>query len=199
MNTTLAMPTAAQSVFALRMLCRTTAAVALLALTPANPVLAQVKPASDSAPLVPRAGDAAWARADALVKQMTLDEKITYLHGLFPPMTKTVVADMIPSAGYVPGVARRLLDEVDDDPAQRRRPGRRGGWRCVWIRSHRITVAQAPMPGWHGGDAGQVLPARAQSRLMRARRSSTASNIAKRPGSSPCALRRAGALPIPGP
>ena len=32
-------------------------------------------------------------------------------------------------------------------------------------------------------------------RLMRARRSRTASNIAKRPGSRPCALRRAGALP----
>jgi len=111
------MPTADQSVFALRMLCRTTAAVALLALTPANPVLAQVMPAKDSAPLAPRAGDAAWARADALVKQMSLDEKITYLHGLFPPMTKTVLADMVPSAGYVPGVPRLKIPTLRESDA----------------------------------------------------------------------------------
>jgi len=100
------MTTAAQPLSALRTLCRTTAAVALLALTPLAGAMAEVMPTQDSAPLAPRANDPAWARADALVRQMTLDEKITYLHGLFPPMTKTVAADMIPSAGYVPGVPR---------------------------------------------------------------------------------------------
>jgi beta-glucosidase len=100
------MTTDAQPASVLRILCRTTAAVALLALTPAAEAMAEVMPTKASAPLAPRVGDPAWARADALVTQMTLDEKIRYLHGLFPPMTKTVLADMIPSAGYVPGVPR---------------------------------------------------------------------------------------------
>ncbi|MBU4434492.1 MAG: beta-glucosidase [Alphaproteobacteria bacterium] len=111
------MMTAAQPVSALRILCRTTAAVALLALTPAAEAVAQVMPTQDSAPLAPRAGDAAWARADALVKQMTLDEKIGYLHGLFPPMTKAVPADMIPSAGYVPGVPRLKIPTLRESDA----------------------------------------------------------------------------------
>jgi len=111
------MTTAAQPVSALRILCRTTAAVALLALAPAAGVMAQVMPTKDSAPLEPRAGDAAWARADTLVKQMTLDEKIAYLHGLFPPMTKTVPADMIPSAGYVPGVPRLKIPTLRESDA----------------------------------------------------------------------------------
>ncbi|SUJ34725.1 Uncharacterised protein [Sphingomonas paucimobilis] len=45
-------------------------------------------------------------RARALVKAMTRAEKLAYVHGLFPPMTKERHADMIPSAGYVPGVPR---------------------------------------------------------------------------------------------
>ena len=45
-------------------------------------------------------------RADALVKAMTSAEKLRYVHGIFPPMAKPVTADMIPSAGYVPGVPR---------------------------------------------------------------------------------------------
>ncbi len=111
------MTTAAQPLSALRILCRTTAAVALLVLTPAAAAMAQVMPTQDSAPLAPRAGDAAWARADALVRQMTLDEKISYLHGLFPPMTKTVAADMIPSAGYVPGVPRLKIPTLRQSDA----------------------------------------------------------------------------------
>ena len=111
------MTPAAQPASALRILCRTTAAVALLTLTPAVPAMAQVMPTKDSAPLARRAGDAAWARADALVKQMTLDEKIAYLHGLFPPMTKTVAADMIPSAGYVPGVPRLKIPTLRESDA----------------------------------------------------------------------------------
>jgi beta-glucosidase len=45
-------------------------------------------------------------RADALVKAMTSAEKLRYVHGIFPPMAKPVTADMISSAGYVPGVPR---------------------------------------------------------------------------------------------
>jgi len=110
------MTTAAQPSSVLRILRRTSAAVALLALLPAAS-LAQTMPTKDSAPLAARAGDAVWARADALVKQMTLDEKITYLHGLFPPNTKPAPADMIPSAGYVPGVPRLKIPALRESDA----------------------------------------------------------------------------------
>ena len=115
--TTAAQPSSAQSLSGLRILCRTTAAVALLSLAPMSSALAEAMPTKDSAPLAPRANDPAWTRADALVKQMTLDEKITYLHGLFPPMTKTVPADMIPSAGYVPGVPRLKIPTLRQSDA----------------------------------------------------------------------------------
>ncbi|PVM87144.1 beta-glucosidase family protein [Caulobacter endophyticus] len=110
------MTTAAQPSSALRILRRTSAAAALLALLPAAS-LAQTMPTKDSAPLVARANDPVWARADALVKQMTLDEKITYLHGLFPPNTKPAPADMIPSAGYVPGVPRLKIPTLRESDA----------------------------------------------------------------------------------
>ncbi|MEH0195729.1 beta-glucosidase [Caulobacter sp. CCNWLY153] len=110
------MTTAAQPSSALRILRRTSAAVALLALLPAAS-LAQTMPTKDSAPLAARAGDPVWARADALVRQMTLDEKITYLHGLFPPNTKPAPTDMIPSAGYVPGVPRLKIPTLRESDA----------------------------------------------------------------------------------
>jgi len=108
--------TTAQPSSALRILRRTSAAVALLALLPAAS-LAQTMPTKDSAPLAARAGDPVWARADALVRQMTLDEKIRYLHGLFPPNTKPAPADMIPSAGYVPGVPRLKIPTLRESDA----------------------------------------------------------------------------------
>lgn len=111
------MTTAAQPSSALRILRRTTAAVALLAFLPMSGAVAQVMPTQDSAPLAARANDPAWLRADALVKQMTLDEKITYLHGLFPPNAKPAPADMIPSAGYVPGVPRLKIPTLRESDA----------------------------------------------------------------------------------
>jgi beta-glucosidase len=111
------MTTAAQPSSALRILRRTSAAMALLALLPMSGAIAQVMPTQDSAPPTARADDPAWARADALVKQMTLDEKITYLHGLFPPMTTPAPADMIPSAGYVPGVPRLKIPTLRESDA----------------------------------------------------------------------------------
>ncbi len=47
------------------------------------------------------------SRAKALVRQMTLDEKIGLVHGLFPPFAKGKTTDeLIPSAGHIPGIAR---------------------------------------------------------------------------------------------
>lgn len=71
------------------------------------------------------AGNAIWRdtarpaaeRADALVKAMTLEEKLTLVHGLFPPQTKSPPADMIPSAGYVPGVPRLGIPTLRESDA----------------------------------------------------------------------------------
>ena len=58
------------------------------------------------------AGSAADARtrADALLARMTQDEKLQLIHGYFPPLADRTpgapVADMIPSAGYIPGIPR---------------------------------------------------------------------------------------------
>ncbi len=48
----------------------------------------------------------AETRAAALAERMTREEQLRYVHGYFPPMSKDRPADMIPSAGYVPGVPR---------------------------------------------------------------------------------------------
>lgn len=59
----------------------------------------------------------AATRARALVKAMTLAEKLRYVHGLFPPMTKEAHADMIQSAGYVPGVPRLGIPTLRESDA----------------------------------------------------------------------------------
>src|SRR5690242_4234138 len=59
----------------------------------------------------------AATRAAALTKAMTRDEKLRYVHGLFPPMTKPAPADMIPSAGYVPGVPRLGIPTLRESDA----------------------------------------------------------------------------------
>ena len=52
----------------------------------------------------------AQARAAALVGRMTREEKLGLVHGYFPPMAdrtpRAPLDEMIPSAGYVPGVPR---------------------------------------------------------------------------------------------
>lgn len=52
----------------------------------------------------------ARTRADALVARMTREEKLSLVHGYFPPMADRTpgapLDQMIPSAGYVPGVPR---------------------------------------------------------------------------------------------
>ena len=56
-------------------------------------------------------------RADALVRAMTLEEKLRYVHGLFPPRVSPAPADMIPSAGYVPGVPRLGIPTLRESDA----------------------------------------------------------------------------------
>jgi beta-glucosidase len=59
----------------------------------------------------------AASRAAALTKAMTRDEKLRYVHGLFPPMTRPAPADMIPSAGYIPGVPRLGIPTLRESDA----------------------------------------------------------------------------------
>lgn len=86
---------------------------------------APVAVSAQQAPSQPQATEGAWRdkaapavdRARALVKAMTRAEKLAYVHGLFPPMTKERHADMIPSAGYVPGVPRLGIPTLRESDA----------------------------------------------------------------------------------
>jgi beta-glucosidase len=83
----------------------------LLATTLSAPVHAQ-KLATQGSPATPSTKasmEAAEARADRLVKQLSLEEKLRLVHGYFPPFVigkPGMPTDIIPSAGYVPGVPR---------------------------------------------------------------------------------------------
>lgn len=57
------------------------------------------------------------ARADALVRAMTHVEKLQLVHGLFPPRANPAPADMIPSAGYVPGIPRLGIPTLRESDA----------------------------------------------------------------------------------
>jgi beta-glucosidase len=59
----------------------------------------------------------AAARAAALVKAMTFEEKLAYIHGLFPNKIDPRPADMVPSAGYVPGVPRLGIPTLRESDA----------------------------------------------------------------------------------
>lgn len=59
----------------------------------------------------------AVVRARALVKALTRAEKLRYVRGAFPPMTKERYPDMIPSAGYVPGIARLGIPTLRESDA----------------------------------------------------------------------------------
>ncbi len=76
--------------------------------------LAQTAPAGAAA-------TSSAARADALVQAMTREEKLSLVHGYFPPMAnKTPGApldQMIPSAGYVPGVPRLGIPALRESDA----------------------------------------------------------------------------------
>lgn len=75
--------------------------------------------AQDAAPATTARSDAQDARAEAqaIVAQMTLDEKIALVHGLFPPLAEGKTGnELIPSAGHIDGIARLgvpLVRETD--------------------------------------------------------------------------------------
>ncbi len=60
----------------------------------------------------------ARARADTIVARMTLDEKISLAHGLFPPMAKGKTPnELIPSAGHIDGIPRLGVPIVRESDA----------------------------------------------------------------------------------
>jgi len=60
----------------------------------------------------------ARARADAIVAQMTQDEKLLLVHGLFPPMAAGKSAnELIPSAGHIDGIPRLGVPLVRESDA----------------------------------------------------------------------------------
>jgi beta-glucosidase len=91
-------------------------AIAALLLAAAPTALAARPSASAPQPWQDKTRPAA-ERATALTKAMTRAEKLAYVHGLFPPMTKPAPADMIPSAGYVPGVPRLGIPTLRESDA----------------------------------------------------------------------------------
>ncbi|VVS99015.1 Beta-glucosidase [Sphingomonas sp. EC-HK361] len=69
------------------------------------------------APATTNTPTAAETRANALADKMTRAEKLRYVHGYFPPLSKDRPADMIPSAGYVPGVPRLGIPTLRESDA----------------------------------------------------------------------------------
>ena len=59
----------------------------------------------------------AQARADALAAELMTDEKLIYVHGYFPPFSKDKPTDVIPSAGYVPGIPRLGIPTLRESDA----------------------------------------------------------------------------------
>nr|AGU09791.1 Glycosyl hydrolase family 3 N terminal domain [uncultured organism] len=65
-----------------------------------------------------REGAQARARADAIVARMTQDEKLSLVHGLFPPMAAGKSAnELIPSAGHIDGIPRLGVPLVRESDA----------------------------------------------------------------------------------
>jgi beta-glucosidase len=90
----------------------TTWAVALAAAALAAPAAGrgEIRPWADRA----RSPD---ARASLLLQEMTQDEKISLLHGVFPRVMKPLPAGVIPSAGYVAGVPRLGIPDLRESDA----------------------------------------------------------------------------------
>ncbi|NBW08331.1 MAG: beta-glucosidase [Caulobacteraceae bacterium] len=82
---------------------------------------AEGAPASATAVAPVSAQTPAQARAAGLVAQMTREEKLSLVHGYFPPWAERTpgapVAEMIPSAGYVPGIQRLGIPALRESDA----------------------------------------------------------------------------------
>ncbi|NBB65362.1 glycosyl hydrolase [Pseudomonas sp. ODNR1LW] len=98
------------------MISRVALALAIGALpVVALPVIALAQPPAAVAP------QEVGARADALLARMTRDEKLQLIHGYFPPFAERTpgapVADMIPSAGHIPGIPRLGIPNLRESDA----------------------------------------------------------------------------------
>lgn len=97
--------------------------IAALLATSLSVVVHAQKPATQGSTTVPSAKlsmESAEARADRLVKQLTGEEKLRLVHGYFPPFVMgkpDMPTDMIPSAGYVPGVPRLRIPVLRESDA----------------------------------------------------------------------------------
>ncbi len=73
---------------------------------------------AQDAPAAAAAAQEARARADSLVAQMTLDEKIKLLHGLFPPMAEGKTEEtLVPSAGHFDALPRLGIPTIRETDA----------------------------------------------------------------------------------
>ena len=82
-----------------------------------GPALARAAPTRPTAAHA-ASGGPARARADAIVRQMSLEEKILLVHGLFPPMAAGKSnAELIQAAGHVDGIARLDVPVVRESDA----------------------------------------------------------------------------------
>ncbi|RDE05660.1 beta-glucosidase [Sphingomonas aracearum] len=90
-----------------------------LALSGSTGALAQAQRSGGAPQAAPvaAANANAEARAASLAGRMTREEQLRYVHGYFPPMSKDRPADMIPSAGYVPGVPRLGIPTLRESDA----------------------------------------------------------------------------------
>lgn len=98
------------------------ALVALLAAgVIAAPGLVHAEARADPSVQTDGAATDARARAAALTARMTREEKLQLIHGYFPPMSDRTpgapVADMIPSAGHVPGIPRLGIPTLRESDA----------------------------------------------------------------------------------
>ncbi len=87
----------------------------MILLTAMGAALAGPASGQSAAPPAPAAD--VDSRVSALLAAMTEDEKLRYVQGYFPPMSRDKPADMIPSAGYVPGVPRLNIPTLRESDA----------------------------------------------------------------------------------
>ncbi len=70
------------------------------------------------APAPAFAPDAISIRVEALLKALTLQEKLGLVHGYFPPQAKPATPEhIIPSAGHIPGIARLGIPTLRESDA----------------------------------------------------------------------------------